>query len=90
MLPVLLIIYGVYVVLVGAHGNAPALLNQLDQEKQFIYWSLVILVVMALWETNAGSKIAKPFALLIVIGFLLHNGNYQKIVAGAKTVFPGL
>ena len=90
MLPVLFILYGIYIVLAGVHGNGPQLLNQIEQETQFIYWALVILIVMALWETKTGEKIAKPFAFLIVLGFLLKNNNWQTIAANAKAALPGL
>jgi hypothetical protein len=90
MLPVLLVLYAIYFLIVGIKGNASELLTQVEQEKQFIYFALVILIVMALWDTEAGAKIARPFAFLIVIGFLLHNDNWKTIATNAKASFPGL
>jgi len=90
MLPVLFILYAVYLILVGVNGNGSELLTEVEEEKQFIYWALVILIVMALWSTNEGSQIAKPFAFLIIVGFLLKDNHYQTIVTNAKQVLPGL
>jgi hypothetical protein len=90
MLPVLLVLYAIYFLIVGINGNASSLISQVETEKQFIYWALVILIVMALWDTQTGEKIAKPFAFLIVLGFLLHNNNWKTIASNAKTAFPGL
>lgn len=81
---IVLIAYGLYLTMVGVRGNAPTLLADLAQEQQFVYWILVLMVVAGLWESPAGERIAKPFAALIVVGFLLKNNNWQTIVQNAS------
>jgi hypothetical protein len=73
MTTILTLAYGLFCVLVGARGNAPDLLTDLGQEKTFLYWIIVLLVVAALWESEVGEELAKPLVLLIIIGFLLRN-----------------
>ena len=86
MTTVLAIAYGLYLTLVGVHGNAPALFGEIGQERQFLYWIIVLLVVSALWETESGAEIAKPLAILIVIGFLLRNySTLQKNAASLNS-----
>lgn len=90
MTAIILGVYGIYLVLVGARGNAPTLLSLVSQESQFLYWVLVLIVVAGLWESQSGQKLAKPFAALIVLGFLLKNQNWKQIATGAKQVLPAL
>lgn len=82
MTSVLLAAYAIYFVLVGAHGNASALVTDITSEKQFVYWILVLIVVTALWESPVGEEVAKPLAALIVLGFLLKN--YQTLSTNAR------
>ena len=82
----MLFVYGLYFILVGVHGNADELLTEVSQEKQFVYWLVAIFVVVGLWESPVGGKVAKPFAVLIVLGFLLSNSNYKTIMDNAKNV----
>ena len=88
MVPILAVLYGVYVLLVGVRGNAQQLACNLSQEGQFIYWAIVLLVIAALWETTIGEQVAKPLAFLIVIGFLLKN--WGKLVQNAHAVAPAV
>lgn len=93
-----LIVIGVYLFMVGIHGNGLALVNQLGQEKQFFYWIIAIVVIIALWESQEGEEVAKPFAALIVLGFLLSSStvsgtkqaNYISVGNGLKAVLPEL
>ncbi len=71
--------YGLYFLLVGIHGNAEEFLSDITQEKQFVYWLIALGIIAGLWESPVGSKIAKPAATLVVLGFLLSNNNYQTI-----------
>lgn len=90
MSSVFLAIYGLYFVMVGVRGNACQLFTDLQEEKQFLYWVIILLVLLALWETPVGEELAKPAAVLIVLGFLLANNNYQTIGANLKQVLPAL
>jgi hypothetical membrane protein len=85
---ILFVIGGIYLTLVGVRNNAEPLFSQITQESQFLYWVIVILVITALWETQDGAMIAKPAAVLIVLGFLLRsNGgtpNYQLVMTGLQ------
>lgn len=81
-----MMIYGIYFILVGVHGNATEFLTDITEEKQFLYWIVAIFVIVGLWESPVGEKVAKPFAVLIVLGFLLSNSNYKKILDNMKNV----
>lgn len=85
----MLFVYGLYLLFVGVNGNADELFTELSQEKQFIYWLVAIFVVVGLWESPIGGKVAKPFAALIVLGFLLKNNNYATILNNAKATMQG-
>lgn len=85
----LMFLYGIYLLLVGIHGNAEEFLTEASAEKQFLYWIVAIFVIVGLWESPVGGKVAKPFAALIVLGFLLSNNNYQKILDNMKNVTSG-
>lgn len=65
--------FALYFILVGVRGNAPALFAELANEKQFLLWIIVMLVVAALWESENAEQVAKPLAALIVMGFLIRN-----------------
>ena len=90
MLPVLFIVYALYLIGVGIKGNGQKLLTQVQSEKQFLYWILVILILSALWESPYFSKLAKPLVVLVILGFLLHNNNYKSVGANAKQFLGGL
>lgn len=90
MSSILAIVYGFYFVLVGIRGNGPAFLAAVSQETQFLYWVIVLLVLAALWETDTGAELARPFAILIVVGFLLSNNNWKTIGTNAKAILPAL
>lgn len=94
MLALVAILYGVFFVVAGVEGNAPTVAHLVGQEGQFLYWIVVILILLALWETDTGSEIAKPLAVLIVLGWLLHsiNGvpNYKTLGTNAKALLPAL
>lgn len=87
MTAILAILYGVYLVIVGVRGNALPFVNELSKEGQFVYWVLVLLVVAAFWETQRGAQIARPLAVLIVLGFLLKN--WQTLMHNARAAAPG-
>lgn len=86
MAGILLFIYGLFFIGTGIQGNAPQLLTEIESEKQFLYWIVILLVIGALWETESGEKIARPFVVLIVLGFLLKNNNWQTIATNAKNL----
>lgn len=83
------ILYGVYFVLVGLRGNAPEFITALEQEGQFLYWIVILLILAALWQVDTAEEFTKPFIFLIVIGFLLHNSNWKQIATNAKAILPG-
>jgi hypothetical protein len=75
-----LALYGTYLLLVGVEGNGPTLFTAIGSEHQFLSWIIIMIVIVALWEAplgQTGGTLAKSFAALIVIGFLLHNNNYK-------------
>ena len=94
MLAIVSILYGVYFIVSGIQGNAPTAAHMLGQEGQFVYWIIVLMVLMALWETSVGAELARPLAVLIVLGWLLHqiNGvpNYKTLGDNAKALLPAL
>lgn len=91
MTTILVILYAFYFILIGARGNAPAFLAMVGQEKQFLYWVVVLLVVTAVWDAGGvGSHFGPTFAALIVIGFLLSHNNGLTILHNAKAILPAL
>lgn len=91
MAAILAIIYAFYFVMVGAAGNANQFLTLASQEKVFLYWVIVLLIVAALWNLGGvGSKFGPAFAGLIVVGFLLANKNGLTILHNAQQILPGL
>lgn len=64
-------LYGVFVVLVAYHGNSSALLASVSQEKAFVPWVIVILVLASLEANSATHKFVAPFAALAIITFLV-------------------
>jgi hypothetical protein len=93
---IILTLAGIYFLMVGIQGNALNFFAALAADETFLYWIIAILVITALWETDYGAEIAKPAALLIVLGFLLASNsasgekNYVLIANGFKNVLPGL
>lgn len=90
MLPILFILYAIYFIMVGINGNGSELINQLSNEKKFLYWILIIFILAMLWESPYLSKLAKMTVALVIIGFLLHNSNYKTIGSNAKQFLSGL
>ncbi len=82
------VLYGVYFVLVGLRGNAPEFITAIEGEGQFIYWLVILLVLSGLWQVDTGEEFTKPFIVLLIVGFLLHNGNGMTMIANAKQVIP--
>ncbi len=91
---IILTLAGIYFLMVGIQGNALNFFAALAADETFLYWIIAILVITALWETDYGAEVAKPAALLIVLGFLLASSsgekNYVLIGNGFKNVLPGL
>lgn len=94
MEPVIFIIAGIYCMAVGLHGNAMALFAQVEEESTFLYWIVAILIVTALWETPKGATVARPFAVLIILGWMVATNatsgqrNYAMVLTGLKTLLP--
>ena len=89
MTSIVTILYGLYFVLVGAHGNAEEFLALIVQEKQFVYWLVAMLIIAGLWESPVATNLAKPLAALIVLGFLLSNKNYETIIQHFDAIMAG-
>lgn len=94
MIAVVGLLYAVFLIVAGIEGNAPTVAHLIGQEGQFLYWVVVILVILALWDSNVAEELAKPLALLIVIGWLLHknNGvdNWKTLADNTKALLPAL
>jgi hypothetical protein len=93
---VLFTIGGLYLIMVGVHGNAMPFFSAVAGEQEFLYWVVAIFVITALWESPYGAQIARPLAALVVMGFLLSQNssagqrNYALIGSGLKQVLPAL
>jgi len=90
MTAILVVMYAFYFILVGAEGNANQFLSLVGGEQQFLYWIVVMLVVAALWDSDLAPNLARAFAALIVIGFLLSHNNGLTIIQNAKAILPAL
>lgn len=86
---ILTILYGIYFIMVGIEGNADEFFTDITQETQFIYWLIAFFIIAGLWESPVAEKVAKPMALLIVIGFLLSNNNYTTIKNNFDALMTG-
>lgn len=89
MTVILVIMYAFYFMLVGVKGNAPTFLGMVGTEKQFLYWALVLMIVAALWQSPVAEPLAKALVFLIVIGFLLVNGNGQRLATNFHALLYG-
>lgn len=91
MAVILVILYAFYFIIIGAVGSANSFLTMVEQEKQFLYWAIVLLIIAGLWNLGgAGSKFGPAFAVLIIVGFLLANKNGITIFKNAAAILPAL
>lgn len=80
-------LYGLYFVFVGIRGNAPALVNNVQQDgKNFIPWVLAILVLRAAYSSDTLKPMVKPFIGLAALTFFLRN--YAKVVSQVNQIMP--
>lgn len=67
-------LYGVYFLMVGIRGNAGALIGDLSQDApSYMPWLIAIIVIAFMSEFDATKDIVKPFAVLLLLNFLLRN-----------------
>lgn len=72
-------IYGIYFVLVGLSGNAPALVQATKQQAGgFLPWAIGIAVLSVAYEYPGTRKMAQPFIILLILSFILSNFDNLK------------
>jgi len=82
-------LYGIFLLLVGARGNTPALMTQLQKDvPNYLPWLLAIIVIAFLSQYETTEKIVKPFIALLILNFFLFNfdtikSEVEKIYSGA-------
>jgi hypothetical protein len=80
-------LYAVYFILVGVHGNAKALVSQVQSDgKNFMPWLVAILVLRALYSVETLRPLIKPFIALAGLTFFLKN--YATIVTQLNQLLP--
>lgn len=79
MTPLFLGLYGLYVVLVAAQGNANQLLALMVRDApRYLPWLLAIIALAVMSEFDATREIVKPFIALVVLNFFLSNFDAVK------------
>lgn len=80
-------LYGVYLLLVGVHGNTDKLLTLVeDNGEGFIVWILAIAVLSALYHVKTIQPAIKPLIALVVLVFVLKN--YSSIASQLNIYLP--
>ncbi len=84
-------LYGVFLLAVGFQGKSEAMLNEVDKDMPgFIPWALAIVALIVMAQSEATEKVVKPFALLLVLNFVLMNfGNLQSEVRKLLAISKG-
>ena len=78
-------IYAIYLMFVGASGNAGALFSDVGEDaKDFAPWLLAIVILRALENVDVLRPAVKPFIGLAVLTFVLKN--YDTIVSQLDAV----
>lgn len=79
-------LYGIFLLMVGASGNSAAL-SQMGREDApgFLPWAISIGVLAVMSQNEYTAKIAKPFIVLLVLGFVLKN--YANLETQFKTLY---
>ena len=66
--------YGLFILLVGANGNARQLVDEAKQDiPGFLPWAISIGVIAIIWEFKETRKLAAPLLGLAVLNFVLKN-----------------
>lgn len=86
-------LYGIYLIAVGAQGNAATLAQMLGEDSpRYVPWLLAIIAIAVLSQYETTEKLVKPFILLLVLNFVLMNFDtirseiskiYQSSMTGA-------
>ena len=72
--PLFVGLYGLYVLMVGAHDNAHTLVSYVQTDgPPFITWLGAIIVLSVLHSNDNTRPIVAPFATLLIIAFALKN-----------------
>lgn len=67
-------LYGLFFVMVGVKMRSGELVDEVKQDVGgFVPWALAIAVLAIMYEVDETKPIVKPFALLIILNFVLVN-----------------
>lgn len=83
-------LYGLFLMFVGFAGNFPKLAEATAQDgPPFLQWAFAIGVLAVLYEYPETRKIATPFIVLAVLGFILSNydrlqSEYARLIEFSK------
>lgn len=80
-------LYAIYFILVGTHGNAKAMVAQVQADgKDFMPWLVAILILRALYGVETLRPLIKPFIALAGLTFFLKN--YATIAGQLNQLLP--
>ncbi len=78
-------IYAIFLMFVGVRGNAGALFTDISEDAQgFAPWLIAILVLRAMYNSDALRPVVKPFIGLAILTFILKN--YGTIIGQINTI----
>lgn len=83
-----LVIFALYMVLVGVKGNSAQLVALVKQEGAYVPWLVAVGVLAALWSFGPTKRLVAPFAGLVVLALVLKN--WPTIQAEGHTVYTTL
>lgn len=72
-------LYGIYLLLVGAKGNSKTLLQYGGADAPgFFPWAASIAILAVMYELPATKKVAEPFIFLLILTFIVRNFDKLK------------
>ena len=85
----ILLIVAVYAVMVGYHGNGPALFSQISKDlPKFFPWIIGILFLGILAVNSNTKTLGKPLLLLVAMGLILKK--WPEISSNGKQAYTEL
>ena len=86
MLAIISVLYGVFFIISGIEGNAPATAALIGQEGPFLYWIVVLLILLALWDLNVGEELVAVTDVFIE-PYCGIDSNMPQVLSGAAQLF---
>lgn len=79
MTKIILLILGIWMMLVAAHNNTTKALEFITENgKSFITWTVVIIVISAIYAQQTLKPLAGAMLVLMIVAMLVSNSNYSQ------------